>query len=61
MADTKEKECVPGNMKEEDGKVYVCNKKGKWESFKKDKTIEGGIRRIFKLPKKQRKTFMTRG
>ena len=52
-------ECVPGNMKEEEGKVYICNKNGKWETFNKDRTIEGGIRRIFGLPRKQ--SYMTRG
>ena len=52
-------ECVPGNSKEEDGKVYVCTNKGKWRLFEKEKTIEGGIRRIFDLPPKDRKTFLT--
>ena len=40
-------ECVPGNTKEEDGKAYTCNKKGRWSLFGKKKTIAGGISRIF--------------
>ncbi|MBN2323813.1 MAG: hypothetical protein JXQ30_08760 [Spirochaetes bacterium] len=55
-----DKECEPGTMKQEEGKLYVCNKKGKWESYKKDRTIEGGIRRIYDLPPKERKTFLSR-
>jgi len=58
MAGQKEEECAEGNLKEEDGKVYICNSKGKWETYKKDKTIEGGTRRIYDLPPK--KTFLTR-
>ena len=60
MAGQKEEECAPGNLKEENGKVYICNKKGKWETYKKDKTIKGGIRRIFDLPPEEIKTFLTR-
>ena len=59
MAGQKEEECAEGNLKEEDGKVYIC-KKGKWETYKKDKTIEGGIGRIFGLSPKDRKTYLTR-
>ena len=40
-------ECVPGNTKEEGGKAYLCNKKGRWQLFKKKRTIEAGIKRLF--------------
>jgi len=53
-----DKECVPGEMKQEGGKLYVCNKKGEWESYNKDRTIEGGIDRLFGSKKK---SYMTGG
>ena len=55
-----DKECEPGTMKREGEKLYVYSKKGKWESYKKDRTVEGGVRRIFDLPPKDKKTFLTR-
>lgn len=61
MAGQKEaQECTYASMKVEDGKTYICNKKGKWELYEKDKTIEGGVRRISNLPKKEKKSFLTR-
>ena len=55
-----DKECTPGNLKEEDGKVYICNKNGRWETYKKKKTIEGGVDRLYGLSSEERKTFLSR-
>jgi len=39
--------CVPGNMQERNGKVYICNNKGKWVLKVKEVSIQGGIKRLF--------------
>lgn len=40
-------ECVPGSVRLKDGREQACNKKGRWITIKKEKTIEGGIKRMF--------------